>query len=44
NGMKVHQEKFRLNIWKRYFTERVAGHWKRLPREVVTGPSLSEFK
>ncbi|KFQ10487.1 hypothetical protein N329_11475, partial [Haliaeetus albicilla] len=41
---KLHQGKFRLNIRKRFLIERVVGHWNRLPGEVVTAPSLSEFK
>ena len=44
NGMKPCQGKFRLDIRKRVFTERVVGPWNRLPREVVTAPSLSGFK
>ena len=44
NGMKLHEGKFRLDIRRRFFTEKVVGHWNRLPREVVMAPSLSEFK
>ena len=44
NSFKLGHGRFRLDIRKKFFTQRVVTHRNRLPEEAVDAPSLEAFK
>ena len=44
NGFKLRQGRCKLDIKRKFFTQRGVTHWNRLPRDVVDAPSLKTFR
>jgi len=44
NSFKSKEERFKLDVTKNFFTQRVVTHWNTFPREAVGTPSLEALK
>jgi len=44
NGFKLKDERFRLNVRKKFICQGLVRHWHRLPREIVGTPYLEQLR
>jgi len=44
NGFRLKEGRFKLDIWRRFFTMRVVKHWNKFAREMSAAPSLETIK
>lgn len=43
-GMSLKEGRFRLDVWKKSFTQRMMRDWNKLSRVIWGAPSLQAFK
>ena len=44
HSLKLSKQRFNLDVWKRFYSNRVNNHWNCLPEEIANAPSINSFK